>query len=167
MVYKTHSYNKTAIMKNPIEIIKRDHRKVETLFKEYEELGDTAFATKEKKVREITQLLKVHTDMEERLFYPKAREVFGKEDDKMVEEAFAEHDVAKRLLEELSVTHPEDPQFDAKVKVLNENVTHHVMEEEQELLPCAEKEMKDELLNQIGEDMESFRVENGLEEQGS
>lgn len=153
-------------MKNPIEIIKRDHRNVEKLFKEYEDLGDKAFETKRKLVEKITKELKLHTEMEERFFYPKAKDALNKEEDKMVEEAYAEHDVAKRLLEELSVTHPEDPQFDARVKVLNENIAHHIMEEEKELLPVAEKNMKEDDLNAIGEEMMAFKIEHGEEERG-
>lgn len=147
-------------MTNPIEIIKRDHRNIEALFEECESLDDRAFETKRQVVEKITQELKLHTQMEERIFYPRAKEAFIEEDDKMVEEAFAEHDVAKRLLEELSVTHPEDPQFDAKVKVLNENIAHHVMEEEEELLPKAEQVIKEGILNQIGEEMQAFKLEH-------
>lgn len=151
-------------MINPIEIIKRDHRKVESLFKEFEDLGDQAYQSKSKLVETIIKELRSHTEMEETLLYPRAQEAFNNEDDKMVEEAIAEHDVAKRLLEELTVTHPEDPQFDAKVKVLNENVTHHVMEEEQELLPRLEEKLSEEDMNAIGEEMEKFRLENGAGE---
>lgn len=144
-------------MKDPIEIITYDHRKVETLFKEYEDLGDTAYETKRKKAGKISKELKLHMDMEESILYTKAKEIFNKEDDKMVEEAYAEHGVARRLLEELSVTHPEDPQFDARVKVLNEVVTHHIMEEEQELLPQLSKHSNPEVLNTIAEEMEVFK----------
>ena len=151
-------------MKNPIEIIKRDHRNVEELFKEYEDVAPDAYDTKEKIVAKLSRELRLHADMEERIFYPKAKEVFASNDDKMVEEGFAEHDVVKRLIEELSVTHPEDPQFDARVKVLNENVAHHVMEEEQELLPKAESVMSEALLNQLGEEMEQFKLENSPHE---
>lgn len=151
-------------MTNPIEIIKRDHRRVEELFKEYEDVGEHAYVTKEKKVGELTRALKLHSEMEEKLFYSRAKELLNHEDEKMVEEALAEHDVAKRLLEELSVTHPEDPQFDARVKVLNENIAHHVMEEEKELLPKAEEVMGSDLLASIGEEMQAFRMENGMKE---
>lgn len=147
-------------MKNPIEIIKRDHKTVEELFKEYEGLAQDAYETKQQIVDKLSKEIRLHAFMEERIFYPKAKEVFTDEDDKMVEEAFTEHDVIKRLIEELSVTHPEDPQFDARVKVLNENITHHVMEEEQELLPKAETQMSEQLLNQLGEEMEAFKLEH-------
>ncbi len=147
-------------MTNPIEIIKRDHRSVETLFKEYEDVDDQAFETKKKIVDRITQELRLHTRMEETLFYPKVKEIFEQEDKKMVEEAHTEHEVARRLLEELSVTHTEDPQFDARVKVLNENVTHHIMEEEEELLPKAENLLSKEDLERIGEEMQAFKLEH-------
>ena len=147
-------------MTNPIEIIKRDHRRVESLFKEYEDLGEYAFESKALVVENIIRELRLHDEMEEMLFYPRAEESLNKEGIKMVEEAYVEHSVAKRLLEELSVTHPEDPQFDARVKVLNENIAHHIMEEEQELLPRIEKELKDEELNEIGEEMKAFKLEN-------
>lgn len=150
-------------MKNPIDIIKRDHRKVEKLFKEYEDLGEQAFKSKSKIVEQIIHELRLHTEMEESLLYPRAEEIFNKKDDKMVEEALAEHEVAKRILEELSVTHPEDPQFDARVKVLNENITHHIMEEEQELLPRVEEKFSKEDLNTVAEEMEAFQLENEME----
>jgi hemerythrin-like domain-containing protein len=154
-------------MTDPIEMIKRDHREAERLFKEYEDLAEDAYDTKVKMVERLTAALRLHTDMEERIFYKKAKEVFARQEEKMVEEAFAEHDVAKRLLEELSVTHPEDPQFDARVKVLNENVAHHIKEEEQELLPKAEEIFSDDELNELGETMRAFRIERGAEEAGS
>lgn len=154
----------TTPMTNPIEIIKRDHRNVEALFKEFEDLGERAFETKAQVVENIIRELRLHAEMEEVLFYPRAEEVLSKEEVRMVEEAYAEHDVAKRLLEELSITHPEDPQFDAKVKVLNENVAHHIMEEEKELLPLVEKKMKEEEMNEIGEELKAFKLENTGEE---
>lgn len=147
-------------MTNPSEIIKQDHRKVEELFKEYEDAGERAFETKAKIVESIIRELRLHSEMEEILLYPRAEEALSKEDGKMVEEALAEHEVARRLLEELSVTHPEDPQFDARVKVLNENVAHHIMEEEQELLPRVEEKLDEEELNSIGEEMRAFKLEN-------
>jgi hemerythrin-like domain-containing protein len=151
-------------MTNPIEIIKRDHRKVEGLFKEYEDLEEKASETKREVVGKIINELRLHTEMEEKMFYPIVKGKFSAEDEKMIEEAYAEHDVVKRLLEELGVTHPEDPQFDAKVKVLNENIAHHIMEEEQELLPKAEQELTEEELDAIGEEMHAFKLENTGEE---
>lgn len=151
-------------MTNPIEIIQQDHRKVERLFKEYEDVEDEAFETKKEIVAKIIKELKLHTEMEEKLFYPRLKEAFTKEEDKMLAEAYVEHEVAKRLLEELDVMHAEDEKFDATVKVLNENIVHHVKEEEEELLPTAEKEINPALLNSIGEEMKAFKLEKTGEE---
>lgn len=151
-------------MTNPAEIIKHDHRRIEGLFKEYEDLEEGAFETMSHIAETIIRELRLHAEMEEVLLYPRAEEAFDKEDDKIVETAYAEHEVAKRLLEEISVTHPEDPQFDAKIKVLNENLTHHIMEEEQELLPRLEEKLSEEDLNEIGEELRAFKLENSGEE---
>jgi hemerythrin-like domain-containing protein len=151
-------------MTHPIDILLADHRSVEKLFKDYEELDEHAYETKQKTVERILRELRFHTEMEETLFYPKAKEVLGTEDGKMVEEAYAEHGVMKRLLEELSVTHPEDPQFDARVKVLNENLAHHIKEEEEELLPKASEKLEEQALRKIGENMEAFKQENESED---
>lgn len=144
-------------MANPITLIKNDHRAVEELFEKYEGLGNQAFKTKQSLALEITAALTLHAEMEEMLFYPKLKDAFNAEDDKMVEEAYAEHSVAKDLIAEIEMMDPEDPQFDAKIKVLNENVSHHVGEEEEELLPRAEQELSEEDLEAIGEAMESFK----------
>lgn len=145
---------------DPVELIKNDHRMVEELFAEYEGLGDTAYATKRALADQIIRALELHTEMEETIAYPAFRDVFKKEDDKMVEEAFAEHEVAKHLIEEIRSLSPEDPQFDAKVTVLKENVAHHVKEEETELLPAAEKELPEDELARIGEEMQDFKDSN-------
>ena len=145
-------------MADPIKIIKEDHRAVEKLFKQYEGLGDSAFKAKQKLALEIADLLSLHAEMEEQFLYPKLKDEFGDEEDKMVEEAYAEHGVAKELIAEIRELNPEEGQFDAKVKVLSENIAHHVKEEENELLPEAKSELPEAELEQIGEAMEQFRA---------
>ena len=150
-------------MTNPITIIKKDHRKVEALFKEYKGLGDTAFKTKQDIAMEIIGLLTVHAEMEEVIFYPRLEEVFNKEGDKIVEEGIAEHGVAKTLMFEIERLSPEDPQFEAKMEVLRESVSHHVKEEEEEMLPKAEKEVNEDDMNELGEKMLAFKKEKGMD----
>jgi hemerythrin-like domain-containing protein len=144
-------------MNDPIKMIKDDHKKVKTLFGKYEELGDEAFKNKQSLALEIAAALTLHAEMEETLFYPKLKEMFTKEDGSLVEEAYAEHTVAKELIAEIESMDATDEQFDAKVKVLRENIEHHVKEEEDELLPKAEKELPEEELEAIGSEMESFK----------
>jgi hemerythrin-like domain-containing protein len=145
---------------DPIAIIKDDHRRIEEMFEEYEALGDTAYKTKRTLVDAIIRELELHAEMEETLVYPLLKDKFNREEDAMVEEAYAEHEVAKHLMAELKGLEPEDPQFDAKVTVLQESIAHHVEEEETDLLPQAEEEFSEEELAAIGVSLEEFKADH-------
>jgi hypothetical protein len=108
-----------------IALLKADHRKVEELFEKYE----TARGKKADIAQRICMELTIHTKIEEEIFYPACREA-GVESDKM-DEANVEHDGAKTLILELEKGSPDDEYYDAKVKVLSEEIKHHVKEEEQ------------------------------------
>lgn len=108
-----------------IAMLKADHRKVEELFAQFEE---TSSKTKrEKLAREICLELKVHTILEEEIFYPAFR---GKIEDDILDEAYVEHDGAKVLVNDIEASSPSDDFFVAKVTVLSEEIEHHVKEEE-------------------------------------
>ncbi len=107
-----------------ITLLKADHRKVEELFEKYE----TARGKKADIARQICMELTIHTMIEEEIFYPACREA-GVESD-MMDEANVEHDGAKSLIAELENGTPDDEFYDAKVKVLSEEIKHHVKEEE-------------------------------------
>jgi hemerythrin superfamily protein len=112
---------------NAIQLLKADHREVEALFEKYEKAsGD---GRKEKIAKEICTELKIHAMIEEEIFYPALR---GKIDDDDIDEALVEHDSAKRLINEIEAGAPDDQFYDAKVKVLQEQIEHHVKEEEKE-----------------------------------
>jgi hemerythrin-like domain-containing protein len=149
-------------MESPFDIIRQDHREVELLFKEYEDLAADAYETKEEVAIKLINAIRLHTLMEETFLYPRAEKALDEEGKKLVEEGYVEHDVAKRIVEELSITHPEDQKFDARMKVLNENIAHHVMEEEQELIPRMEKSMQQDDLDAAAQEMRAFKVENGI-----
>ncbi|HEX8626269.1 MAG TPA: hemerythrin domain-containing protein [Allosphingosinicella sp.] len=106
-------------------LLTEDHRKVEELFEQFEKAdGD---GRKEKLARQICTELKVHTMLEEEIFYPALR---GKIEDDDLDEAYVEHDGAKMLINEIEGGGPDDDFYEAKVKVLMEQVEHHVEEEE-------------------------------------
>jgi hypothetical protein len=108
-------------------LLTEDHRKVEDLFEQFEKAsGD---GRKEKIARQICTELKVHTMIEEEIFYPALR---GKIEDDDLDEAYVEHDGAKVLINEIEAGGPDDEFYDAKVKVLKEQVEHHVKEEEKQ-----------------------------------
>jgi hemerythrin superfamily protein len=107
-----------------IALLKADHRKVEDLFEKYEK----SRGKKAEIAKKICLELIVHSMLEEEIFYPACREA-GVEAD-IMDEAAVEHDGAKVLIAELENGSPDDDYYDAKVKVLSEEIKHHVKEEE-------------------------------------
>ena len=108
-----------------VALLKADHRKVEDLFAKFEKTK--AADKKQRLAQEICKELTVHTLIEEEIFYPACR---GEIKDETVSEAYVEHDGAKMLIAELEAGSPEDDFYDAKMKVLSEEIKHHVKEEE-------------------------------------
>ena len=124
-----------AKSQDAIALLKEDHRKVEKLFKDFEDAKGEG--RKEKLARQICMELTVHTKIEEEIFYPACE---GKVDEDLLKEAYVEHDGAKVLVAEIEAGNGEsDDYFDAKVQVLSEEIDHHVEEEEKELFPEVRK----------------------------
>lgn len=108
-----------------IALLKADHRKVEELFEQFEK---TRIAGRKHAIaHEICVELKIHTSIEEEIFYPAFRGII---EDNVLNEAYVEHDGAKILINDIEAGSPEDDFYDAKVKVLSEEIKHHVHEEE-------------------------------------
>lgn len=120
-----------------IKLLEAEHRQVEKWFKEFE--ATNGEKTKTKLVEQICLALKVHTQIEEEIFYPATRDVFSSDQEEMVDEAVVEHAAAKNLIAELEAMDVGDELFDAKVHVLMEMIEHHVEEEEKEYFPQARK----------------------------
>lgn len=117
-----------------MEMLKDDHRQVEALFKEYEQLADSDdVAAKEVVVTEICEMLTVHAQVEEEVFYPAARQVLDKQD--IIDEAEDEHADAKQLIAELEEMSPDDEAYDTTVRSLSDAIAHHVEEEENNMFP--------------------------------
>ncbi|MCW2365510.1 hypothetical protein M2341_000957 [Sphingobium sp. B7D2B] len=116
----------TETFTDAIALLKADHRTVEDLFEKFEKAN--AAGRKESLAREICTELKIHTMLEEEIFYPAFR---GKIEDDLMDEAYVEHDGAKVLINEIEAGSPQEDFYDAKVKVLSEEIEHHVKEEEQ------------------------------------
>lgn len=119
------SSNGKASQADAISLLKADHRKVEGLFESYENAKGTG--AKAKLAEQICLELSIHATIEEEILYPACR---GEIEDDKVDEAYVEHDGAKVLISELMEGSPEDDFYDAKVKVLSEEIKHHVKEEE-------------------------------------
>ena len=112
--------------KDGITLLKEDHRAVEKLFKDFESAkGD---GRKQKLAHQICLELSVHAEIEETIFYPACE---GTVDEEELKEGYVEHDTAKLLIAEILANEGGDDEFfDTKVKVLQEEIEHHIKEEE-------------------------------------
>jgi hemerythrin superfamily protein len=121
--------------KDAIALLKEDHKKVKDLFDKFEKAKNPG--QKEQIAREAMKELKIHTAIEEEIFYPTVRQALGEkeEDEELLNEASEEHRVAKTIIEALDKGSADDEDFEAKFTVLAENVRHHIKEEEGEMFP--------------------------------
>jgi uncharacterized coiled-coil DUF342 family protein len=133
-------------------LLEADHRKVQELFAQAEEVGDPREL--EKLFRDIKAELEVHKEAEERTFYA-ALSNFPEFVDR-IEEAMEEHVEIEELLEELSSLAAEDDDFRSQLSELREEAEHHVREEEGEIFAQARKLLNDEQASRIAEE---YRLE--------
>lgn len=133
---------------NAIELLIADHRKVDHLFgkvKATEESEHKAL------FEQIKQELDVHTHIEETIFYPKLKE--EKELEDITLEGIEEHHQAKMFLRELANLADDSEKFEPKLKVLMEDITHHVQEEEGKMFPKVEELFDEATLQELGKQM--------------
>src|SRR5947209_7453710 len=135
-----------------LDLLQQDHREVEGYFEEYANLK--GHEDKEALALKICLALQVHARIEEEVFYPAARGVLENGD--LIDEAIVEHASAKQLIAEIESMEVGDQLLDAKVKVLGEQIQHHVQEEENELFPQLEGKLD---LERVGQEMARLREE--------
>lgn len=138
-----------------VNLLKDDHRRVNALFDEFEKIKDGR-ANKEKQriVTEACNELRIHAELEEKIFYPAVRKAI--DDDDMMNEAIVEHQTAKDLIAQLERMTPQNDMFVGTFTVLSEYIKHHVKEEEDEMFPLARKSDVD--LDALGEKMLAHRA---------
>jgi hemerythrin-like domain-containing protein len=141
-------------MKNALELLKEDHQKVKKLLNELTETTTRAVRTRPQLLADIEHELKVHTRIEEEIFYPAFKAAGGSDHKEMNFEALEEHRAVDDLvLPDLKNTDPTSEQFSGRAKVLKELVEHHADEEEEEMFKMAKKALSDEELRSLGERM--------------
>jgi hemerythrin-like domain-containing protein len=142
---------KKAAVPDAIKLLKTDHEKVRALLGQFE---NATGARREKLRTQIDRELKVHTQIEEEIFYPAYREAARKKDDqKLYYEALEEHHVVDLVLPEMNEGENNE-ELKAKAKVLKELVEHHADEEEKDMFPRAKKLLSKEELRALGEQMQ-------------
>ena len=139
---------------NAVKMLKQQHQQVAKMFKEFE--AAKSAGPRRKIFEQIADALAVHATIEERHFYPAVKQ---KQTEDILLESVEEHLEIKRVIADLLAMEADDENFEAKVKVLQEDVDHHVEEEQDELFPKVEKLFDEETLEALGEDMEETQAE--------
>ena len=143
-------------MPNAITLLKADHVTVKRLLRELEGTTERGNKVRERLLSDIEREVKIHSQIEEELFYPtfkKAAEGTDAED--MFYEATEEHHVVDMVLPELKSTSTKAPEFAAKAKVLKELIEHHAQEEETQMFVKARRLLNDEQLRVLGDEMQA------------
>jgi hemerythrin-like domain-containing protein len=140
---------------NAFELLKKDHEKVSGIFEKLEPTTERAVKTREELFAQLKQELDIHARIEEEIFYPSIRD--AEETHDITLEAYEEHNVVKQLLAELEELPTDDETWGAKLKVLQENVEHHVEEEENEMFPSAREVLSKEQIEELGSRMEASK----------
>ena len=138
-----------------ITLLKADHRQVEDWFGQFEKARDAE--RKQTLATQICNALKIHTAIEEEIFYPAFLEATEEKD--IHHEAEVEHDGAKKLIAEIEASSPDDDYFEAKVSVLSEMIKHHVKEEEGPGGMFSKSRDSDMDLDQLGEQLAMRKAE--------
>jgi hemerythrin superfamily protein len=136
-----------------LELLKQDHQAVKDLFDQIDDAEDGK--QRKKLFDQIDTQLNIHAHIEETVFYPEMQKIDQLKD--MVEEALAEHQEVKTLLEKIEGLDPEAEQFSASLEELMENVEHHVAEEEDEMFPKVRERCDQATLDRLGDQLESAK----------
>jgi iron-sulfur cluster repair protein YtfE (RIC family) len=143
---------------NAIELLKEDHDKVDKLFQKVKATPD---GDHKDLFEQIKAELDVHTHIEETIFYPKLKEEGDDELKDIVLEGIEEHRQAKMFLKELAALSDDSEKFDPKLKVLMEDIEHHVVEEEGEMFKLVEEQFDASVLEELGTEMEKEKKSFG------
>ena len=142
---------------NAFQLLKEDHQKVDSLFQQLEPTTERAEKTRTELFGKLKEELDIHTKIEESIFYPSIKQ--AAETREIVLEGFEEHHVVKLLLKELEDLPVDTEQWTAKLKVLQENVEHHVEEEEGEMFQSARQVLSEDEIDRLGARMEEMKQE--------
>lgn len=142
---------------NAFQLLKEDHQKVSGIFQQLEPTTERAEKTRTELFDKLKEELDIHTRIEEAIFYPSIKQ--AAETREIVLEGFEEHHVVKLLLKELESIPVDTEQWTAKLKVLQENVEHHVEEEENEMFQKARQVLSEDEIDRLGARMEEMKQE--------
>ena len=149
---------RTRKKEDAIALLKKDHREVEGLFKEFEQLEEAGDEAVEQVIGTACTELKIHDKLETEIFYPAVREQAGeKEVEDLLNEAEVEHKGVRDLIQTIEGMSSGDEKRNAHFTVLMEYVKHHVKEEEKEMFPKVKK-LKTLDLRALGAEMKERKA---------
>jgi hemerythrin-like domain-containing protein len=139
-----------------ISLLKADHDKVKKLLSELETTTERGVKTRTELFDRIKTELTVHEVIEEEIFYPALKEHPKAVD--IVLEGYEEHHVVDVLMGELERLPVDDETWGAKAKVMQENIEHHIEEEEGDMFVKARQVFDAAELRELGERMAERKV---------
>jgi phage I-like protein len=139
---------------NALTMLRKDHDEVKELLKQ---ASDAETTEKQELFTKIKAELEVHETIEEEIFYPALKE--HPKTKELALEGYEEHDVVDHVMSELAALSPQDETWDAKFKVMEENLKHHINEEEREMFEQAKKVFSDDELEELAERMEQRKAQ--------
>lgn len=143
---------------NAIDLLTQDHRTVQKLYKDFQKADRNDTDALMEIVETACAELRIHSIIEEEIFYPALRSKLGEEGEDLLNEAAVEHEVVDELIDKLGEIDPADSNYAAYFTVLCESAEHHIKEEEKELFPKVRK-LKDLDLEELGAEMQARKDE--------
>jgi hemerythrin-like domain-containing protein len=138
-----------------LALLKKDHDSIKKQLKALEATTPRAVKTRQELFGRLTFTLTVHEQMEETILYPALKQHAEAKD--IVLEAYEEHDVVDKVLSDLEATPFDDHSWHAKLKVMSENLHHHIEEEEREMFEQARQIFEGDVLESLGEQMQDIK----------
>lgn len=136
---------------NALELLKKDHQHVARIFEQLVPAVHGKGHRREDLFNRLRDELRTHSTLEERIFYPALADI--PETRESILESIEEHKLVDQLLEELDSTSMDEEQWPARLKVLRDNVEHHVESEEAELFPKARQTLGEQRLAELGKEL--------------
>jgi hemerythrin-like domain-containing protein len=140
-----------------LTLLKKDHDVVKKMLKDLEATTERAVKTRQDLFERLKFSLTVHEQMEETVLYP-ALEEHAKAKE-IVLEAYEEHEVVDTIMGELEQTPVDDETWHAKLTVMQENLLHHIEEEEKEMFGQARRVFDEETLGSLGKQMQEIKTQ--------
>jgi hemerythrin superfamily protein len=139
-----------------IAVLTTDHREVERMFAELQQLGPDQAERRQALAEQVITELVRHSVAEEAYLYPATRR-FVPGGDGLADRELTEHAQAEQTMKELEGCPPDDPRFETLVRQLVQEITEHVREEEQELFPRLTANADRQELQSLGRKVEAMK----------